>query len=569
MRVIPISLPILFFAALLHAQTGDTGPALIERHEPEYSVEAARARVQSVVVLNITIGVDGKAHDVRVGTGAGFGLDEKAIEIIGTWVFQPATKDGKPVPYPANIELNFNMRVKDPEDHTGQLSRLNFTLPEGATRPELIVGKLPGNPAAGGDQSVKFHLQVDAQGVPKNVTGLSATDQVWEKQVLRVVQTWRFRPATVNGSAVAVEGDFLMAHAGDAEEPAIQVSLHGPDEEEEKTLIRRYPMALPVPGLTARANHTATRLPNGTVLLAGGSASEHEVPIAQTFDWATRRIANTAHLIAARQLHSATLLTNGTVLIAGGLSDGHTLATAEIFDASTGQFSAAGNLRKARSSHAAALLTDGRVLICGGTEDPAGAEIYDPTAKTFTPTGRMTAARASLHAITLKDGRVLIVGGAGATAEVFDPKTGKFSAVGSMTSPRAAFSATLLQSGQVLIVGGSDGTAGENLASAELFDPVTNTFHATGSLTRGHAHHTATLLNNGKVLIAGGSDSPRAEPLTQTEVYDPESGTFSAGPLLTGLHFGHTATLLEDGSVLIAGSSEPDSGSSAELLTIN
>src|SRR5580658_9303216 len=98
MRSNPISIFALFAALLyahpLHSQSGDTGPSVIVRNDPEYSAEATRARVQSMVLLNITVGEDGKAHDVRVAEGAGFGLDEKAIEAIGTWVFKPATKDG-------------------------------------------------------------------------------------------------------------------------------------------------------------------------------------------------------------------------------------------------------------------------------------------------------------------------------------------------------------------------------------------------------------------------------------------------------------------------------------------
>src|SRR4051812_39618579 len=148
MRSASISALVAAFSTLLLAQSaGDTQPSLIYRSEPEYSAEATRARVQSSVTLSITVGEDGKAHDIRVAQGAGFGLDEKAIEAMDKWRFNPGTHNGKTAPAPPNIEMNFSILAKnDPEDPPGQPARLNFTLPPNASRPELIAGKLPPNP---------------------------------------------------------------------------------------------------------------------------------------------------------------------------------------------------------------------------------------------------------------------------------------------------------------------------------------------------------------------------------------------------------------------------------------
>jgi len=568
MRSLPIS-GVFLAAAILSpiiagAQTVDTPPSLLYRVEPEYSAEATRARVQSTVVLSIVVGEDGKAHDVHVAQGAGFGLDEKAIEAMDQWRFTPGTHDGHPAAVPAQVEMNFSILAKnDKLDHSGQRARLNFTLPPDATRPELAVGMLPGNPIASGDQSLRFHLRVDGLGLPKEVTVLSSNDAVWEKQVLRVIQTWRFRPATVNGTAVLVEGVFEIEHSGPLEAPAPMIVQTETDEASTPT--RHIPAPLPVLGLIARSNHTATRLANGTVLLAGGlapGANPHELSSAQTFDWATRAIANTGNMLAARQNHTATLLKDGTVLIVGGEAEGKALASAEIFDPSTGRFSSTGTMHEPRKSHVAALLPDGRVLICGGGADPATTEIYDPRSKSFRQAARMTAPRVYFSAVVLKDGRVLLAGGGSATAEVFDPESGAFSATGGMTAARAAFSATMLNNGQVLMAGG-DGPSGKEFGSAEIFDPVANAFHATGPMAAGRGGYVAVLLSNGKVLLTGGKGGAAG----LTEIYDPATGTFSAGPLLAGDHVNHTATLLENGSVLVAGSSVPDSGNSAELIS--
>ncbi len=565
---------------LLPAQTaGDTGPSLIYREEPEYSAEATRARVQSTVTLGITVGEDGRAHDIHVTEGAGFGLDEKAIEAMDKWRFNPATKDGHPAAVPANIEMNFTILAKnDKVDHSGQRARLNFTLPPGAMRPELIVGQLPGNPVTPDIQSVSLHLQVDAQGVPKNVTALHSTDPVWEKQVMRVVQTWRFEAASVDGNGVAVEGVFELAHSGASESPGIVLANPTVSEEPPSPVLHTRPSPAPVsiPGFIPRSEHTATVLPNGTVLLAGGKAASHAIDSAQIFDWATRKIVDTTPMLEARYNFTATLLRNGTVLIAGGHGkNGQPLASAEIFDPSTGKFSATGSMQEPREGQSAIALTDGRVLVCGGFGAAPhaldSAEIYNPATKTFTPIGRMTETRAATPAVNLKDGHILLLGfnGGRSSAEIFDPASGIFEAAVKTATPRYTASQTMLPNGKVLIAGGSREPDSPVLNTAELYDPLTRSFEPTGAMMQPRSSQVATLLANGKVLLSAGISKSPGAPLTSTEIYDPSTGSFAAGPELNGHHFGQTATLLQDGSVLIAGSGLECNDAAAELLVIN
>ena len=94
-------------------------------------------------------------------------------------------------------------------------------------------------------------------------------------------------------------------------------------------------------------------------------------------------------MLTSRQNHTATLLPDGKVLIAGGA--GRDLSSAEIFDPATGIFTATGSMLEARDRHTATLLTNGKVLIVGGYNHNAGwelssAEIYDPATGTFTRT---------------------------------------------------------------------------------------------------------------------------------------------------------------------------------------
>lgn len=84
-------------------------PQLILDPDPEYSDEARKARLEGTVVLWMIVGTDGAAHDIRVKSPLGKGLDEKAIEAVKRWKFKPATKDGQPVAVMVNVEVSFRL----------------------------------------------------------------------------------------------------------------------------------------------------------------------------------------------------------------------------------------------------------------------------------------------------------------------------------------------------------------------------------------------------------------------------------------------------------------------------
>jgi TonB family protein len=77
--------------------------------DPEYSEEARKGKISGVVVLSLIISADGLPQDVKVVKPLGDGLDEKAVETIKTWKFDPATKQGKPIAYPATTEVQFHL----------------------------------------------------------------------------------------------------------------------------------------------------------------------------------------------------------------------------------------------------------------------------------------------------------------------------------------------------------------------------------------------------------------------------------------------------------------------------
>ncbi|HLK32441.1 MAG TPA: energy transducer TonB, partial [Terriglobales bacterium] len=88
---------------------GVSAPRAVYSPDPEYSEEARKAKYQGTVVLWLIVGPDGRPHDIRVQRSVGMGLDEKAVEAVRTWRFEPARKDGQPVSVQINVEVNFRL----------------------------------------------------------------------------------------------------------------------------------------------------------------------------------------------------------------------------------------------------------------------------------------------------------------------------------------------------------------------------------------------------------------------------------------------------------------------------
>src|SRR5438477_258135 len=228
--------------------------------------------------------------------------------------------------------------------------------------------------------------------------------------------------------------------------------------------------------------------------------------------------AVTDSLSTARYLHTATLLPNGMALVAGGLdSNFNASASAELYDPVSGSWTFTGNLNTARTVKNATLLTNGMVLVAAGSTNSgilASAELYDPVSGSWTLTGSLNNGRSANTATLLPDGKVLVAAGDDitfpsppiASAELYDPESGTWTFTGSLNTARDLHSATLLTNGMVLVAAGAH-INGNPPASPELDNPATARRSDPRVLQVARELHSATLLANGMVLAVGGFDS--------------------------------------------------------------
>src|SRR6185369_6905124 len=323
----------------------------------------------------------------------------------------------------------------------------------------------------------------------------------------------------------------------------------------------------------ARTGASATLMPDGRVLIAGGKdADGNALASAELFN-ADGTVSAAPTMSTARYGHSAIMLMDGYVLVAGGhTTAGGVTNTSELFDPLTNTWQAVpGTMSDARADFTMSQLQDGDVLIAGGDSGTApisSVEKFSLVANGFQYFGTLATARKSHAAAVLNDGRVLIAGGSGLdsdnnavalnSSELYDPTSNSIVAGPSLTAARFAHTATTLIDGKVLLAGGNDGT--NDLASAEIYDPAAGTITASASsLATARSHHTALLLpNNNSVLIAGGTSAN--QDLNSTELYQSWNQAFIANAPMTAARNGAVSSpVATDGVALLAGGSNQSS----------
>ena len=294
------------------------------------------------------------------------------------------------------------------------------------------------------------------------------------------------------------------------------------------------------PAFTAEdhSGHTGTLLPNGRVLVVGGGGPDSrsvELYDPPTGTWDSVPVSSGEQpnatkpepLDIGRANHTATLLSSGKVLVAGGSALGTNLRSVELYDPETGTWGSTpvgatevptatrpGPLITARSDHLAALLPDGRVLVTAGSGGEA-TEVYDPVTgswSTVAPIPDFGSANDSGQKFLLWTPGGLLLGSRDrAPWYTYDPETDTWVLFRAGSEPTLAdFSgkaaAEVLGNGKIALVGGVGGNVidGAPFDTAEIVDPITKqSFQHDLEVGMFRSDPEATRLLSGTVIVTG------------------------------------------------------------------
>ncbi len=280
-----------------------------------------------------------------------------------------------------------------------------------------------------------------------------------------------------------------------------------------------------------RAGHTATRLEDGRVLLTGGwyeaaIGSLATTARAEVYSPSTGTFSEVGTMSVERVDHAATLLPDGRVLLTGGsrLEAGFLidLDTAELFDPATNEFTVVADpMIHTRATHAVELTSGGHVVLVGGSDTDLRPEYFDPATETFNALTipSQDGVRFGACSSTFASGAMSVAGGDPlGTVLYVDPATSFVNNTGSgLDRPRAYATATRIANDQILVAGGFDQSQG--FFALHTIDIVieggiggSRTFSTEMRFPVGLALHTATALGDGKVLFCGGLAENSGEP---------------------------------------------------------
>jgi TonB family protein len=88
---------------------GISAPKPLATPDPEYTEEARKAKYQGTCILGLIVDAEGHPRDIRVSKSVGLGLDQKAIDAVRQWRFEPAMKDGRAVAVQISVEVSFRL----------------------------------------------------------------------------------------------------------------------------------------------------------------------------------------------------------------------------------------------------------------------------------------------------------------------------------------------------------------------------------------------------------------------------------------------------------------------------
>lgn len=308
-------------------------------------------------------------------------------------------------------------------------------------------------------------------------------------------------------------------------------------------------IALTGPMIIPRAKHTATRLADGSVLVAGGiGRGGKAITFVERWNPATQRWTDAPPLTTGRTQHSATLLDDGRVMVAGGIGiDGKLLSSVEILDAQQGAWSAGAPLLLPLHRMAAQALPGGDVLVIGTGRDHdhtyASAMLWSKASAEWRPAGRPYSDRfrdQQTYALVpaAPNGSALLVFDYRLVMRWTPSQAGPNAS--SVYGERIGHTSTVLKDGRVMLAAGRVMRFGSAMGDTaldwvELYDATTDQFALTGRLKHPKEHPVALALAGGGAVVAdvGTLVQLADNPPSLAEAWDPATGRWSPIPGLT------------------------------------
>lgn len=337
-----------------------------------------------------------------------------------------------------------------------------------------------------------------------------------------------------------------------------------------------------------RAFGTVIPRNDGRWMVAGGGRgallAQVAVRTSEIYDDVTDSFSFGPQMNEYRSLHTATRLPDGRWLFAGGVNvTNDPQALCEIYDPVADVFVPVAPMGTARAGHAAVLLGDGRVFVSGGLDTVTTGidtidhtlnttEFYNPTSNSWSPGPNLRTPRVGHIPILRPNGTVLLAGGVSfdniiilkvptvrSNTDLFTPGTNAITAGPSMANARSLIDAVPLPNNRWLLAGGiasmTIANQGTPTAAAEIYDAVANTWSGAGSMATARANQRAISLPGNRVLLVGGANGAilTPNPLASGEIYDVGANSWAPGPSLNVARAGAAAYLTPHGQVHILG----------------
>jgi hypothetical protein len=321
---------------------------------------------------------------------------------------------------------------------------------------------------------------------------------------------------------------------------------------------------------TPRLWATATLLPNGKVLVAGGFDGSKGLSSAELYDPATKTFTPTGSMAGYRFRHVAVLLPSGKVLMAGGGNK-----TCELYDPATGAFQPSAILGIDRFDFSGTLLKDGRVLLALGSNPKSGkpyegGEYFDPATETLAPALVGLRRLMSWHsAVALPDGGAALVGDGDGSFPIRVNADGSWTDYAKLIRLPSTRNAQIFlkADGRLLVPGG--GQFWKPSQAVTAIDLGASTSSEASVLTQARTGYGWAQSGPGAALLAGGSDGVAA--LDSAVLLDLGTGQARSTAKMLGARNRGLAVKLADGRVLLLGGTSlptdnPEGGESEDRL---